>query len=212
MPPPSTGATCGDRPPRPQPDETPCGTCTAALAFAPRLLAFARRLTRNEADAWDLVQETWLRVHRAAVPPPAVTWSWVAAVCARAHIDERRADTRRRRRESCAAVAPPWADSVPHPADVHADTCDTAARRTALRRAVGALPPRARAVVVHRLYAERSTDDTARALGCAPGTVRATLAYATQRVRSALAGESGPLPAGPSEPLVGHASPPVRNR
>jgi len=36
----------------------------AAMQFAPQLYAAARRMTRNDADAADLVQETYLRAYR----------------------------------------------------------------------------------------------------------------------------------------------------
>ncbi len=56
-----------------------------------------------------------------------------------------------------------------------------AARR--VRQLVGVLPPRQREVVVLRLFEELSTAETARAMGCREGTVKALLFKAMQRLK-----------------------------
>lgn len=53
-----------------------------------------------------------------------------------------------------------------------------------VRAAVAALPPKQRAVVIARFFLDLSVDQTATALGCAPGTVKATTSHAVARLRA----------------------------
>ena len=66
------------------------------------------------------------------------------------------------------------------------DGGDDHATRIAVREAVAALPPRQRAAVVLRYFADLSVDDTAAALGCAPGTVKSLTHHGLAALRSAL--------------------------
>jgi RNA polymerase sigma factor (sigma-70 family) len=56
-------------------------------------------------------------------------------------------------------------------------------------RAVRALPPRQRAVVALRYYADLSEDEIAATLGCAAGTVKSQLAKAKATLARRLAAE-----------------------
>ncbi len=71
----------------------------------------------------------------------------------------------------------PVADSGPEPGawDTGAEDAQTVAL---VRRAVGRLPERQRDVVLLRRFEELSVEDTARVLGCRPGTVKAHLSKA----------------------------------
>jgi RNA polymerase sigma-70 factor (ECF subfamily) len=60
-----------------------------------------------------------------------------------------------------------------------------------LEVALDALTPRQRAVVVLRYLADLSTTDVAAVMGCAPGTVKATLHQALARLRVDLDGSEG---------------------
>lgn len=57
------------------------------------------------------------------------------------------------------------------------------AERLAVRAAVAGLPPRQRAALVLRYYADLSVQDTATAMGCAPGTVKALTHQALRALR-----------------------------
>lgn len=59
----------------------------------------------------------------------------------------------------------------------------------ALRRALLALTPAQRSVIVLRYYADRSIDDVARDLGKRPGTVRALTAQGLARLREQMTSE-----------------------
>ena len=78
-------------------------------------------------------------------------------------------------------------DDVPTTADqrsVEVDVVD----RAVLWDAVSALPPRQRAVVVLRYYADLSEADIADALGCSRGTVKSQAAAALTNLRRLAAG------------------------
>jgi RNA polymerase sigma factor (sigma-70 family) len=60
------------------------------------------------------------------------------------------------------------------------------ANAVAIRAAVAALPPRQRAAVALRYFADLSVDDTAAVLSCAPGTVKALTSQAIASLRVAL--------------------------
>jgi RNA polymerase sigma-70 factor (ECF subfamily) len=58
--------------------------------------------------------------------------------------------------------------------------------RIAIRAAVSALPPRQRAALVLRYFADMPVDEVARALDCAPGTVKSLTSKALDSLRTRL--------------------------
>jgi RNA polymerase sigma-70 factor (sigma-E family) len=127
-------------------------------ARRPALLRTAYLLTGQRQDAEDLVQVAlakvvphWRRI--AARPEP-----YVRQVLARESVTRWR---RRRWRETATDLLP----------ERDADGPDLD-QREALRRAVGALPPRQRAVVVLRYYEDLTEKETASVLGVTVGTVK----------------------------------------
>ncbi|GAB3985603.1 SigE family RNA polymerase sigma factor [Plantactinospora veratri] len=80
---------------------------------------------------------------------------------------------RRRRRENLVADVP----DRPAPAGPEADADE-------LRRALRALPPRQRAVVVLRHYEDLSERQVAQVLGCSVGTVKSQYSRAMAKLRS----------------------------
>ncbi len=68
----------------------------------------------------------------------------------------------------------------PDPGGMAADV----ATRAAVRQVLAALTDRQRAVVILRLFDDLSEAQVARILGCAVGTVKATLSQALARLRS----------------------------
>lgn len=60
-----------------------------------------------------------------------------------------------------------------------------AASAVAVRTAVSELPPRMREAVIHRYFLDRSVAETAQAMGCAEGTVKALVHKAMRVLRTA---------------------------
>jgi RNA polymerase sigma-70 factor (ECF subfamily) len=132
-----------------------------------RAVAFA---IADAARAEDAVQEAFARGLRrwrsvSAMEQP-VAWIYVVAVNV-ARRDWRRAS--RREIHGRAATAPDHSGPVTTAVDLH--------------EALLALTPRQRSAVVLRYLADLSTKDVAAALGCAEGTVKATLHQALAKLR-----------------------------
>jgi RNA polymerase sigma-70 factor (ECF subfamily) len=131
-------------------------------------------------EAEDLAQEAFTRAFRrwrdvAALERPAA-WVYVVAIREFGH-RRRRASRRRSAHDAMAAHRPevdPWA---------------AADARTDVSSVVAALPPRQRIAIVLRYHAGLSLEEVAQAMGCAVGTVKATLHAALGRLRVDLASE-----------------------
>jgi RNA polymerase sigma-70 factor (sigma-E family) len=152
----------------------------------PRLVGMLSLYTADPGVAEELAQETlarvwanWDKVRQMHAPGG---WTYRVAVNL-ANSAFRRRGAERRARERLVARGG-VAGLVPH---TDPDTPDT----IAVRRAVAALPPRQRTVVVLRYYADLPVDEVARAMGCAEGTVKSLMHRAVQTLRtsSALAEE-----------------------
>lgn len=136
------------------------------------LLRTAYLLTGSHADAEDLVQGAliktvphWKRI--ADRPEP-----YVRQVLARESVSRWR---RRRWRETATA-------ELPEPAATGPDLD----QRETMRKALAALPPRQRAVIVLRYYEDLTEKDTASVLGIAVGTVKSQAREGLAKLRELL--------------------------
>ena len=138
---------------------------------SPRLLRQLQQYTDPRVEVLDLLQEVWLRAFqkRHTFEGRGSFIGWLLMVSRTVGI----AAVRKRTREPSTQ-----------------ELTDVAARESAppdgLREAVLALPDRQRDVVLLRLVEGLSTAETARRLGCAEGTVKASLHQATQKLREHL--------------------------
>jgi RNA polymerase sigma-70 factor (sigma-E family) len=145
-----------------------------------RLRKVAYLLCQNWHRADDLVQSALTRLYahwdRAAVMdhPDA----YLRTIVVREYLTERRSGWARR--VSANGVLPEVVASNPD----HDAALD-------LRAALPRLPPRQRATLVLRFYCDLSVDETARLLGCTPGTVKSQTAKAMNSLRSLLDPASG---------------------
>ena len=141
----------------------------------PALLRLAVLLAGDRGHAEDLVQTAllksyrhWARITRAGDPT-----AYVRRVLVTTH-------TSWRRRSSTTEQV---VESFPDRADPVLPREDEEDLRTALR----ALPPRMRAAVVLRYYADLSEEQAAEAMGCSASTVNTQTARGLARLRSLLA-------------------------
>ncbi len=80
-----------------------------------------------------------------------------------------------------------WRAEIPAadvPDTVVADDADLVGSRDAVRQAVGCLPPRQRAVIVLRYFADLAEDEIAGVLGCSVATVRSQASRALAKLRA----------------------------
>ena len=154
-------------------------------ARLPALQRTAYLLTGNQADAEDLVQVALVR----CVP----CWSRIAdnpePYVRKVLVNENISRWRRRRWREVQV------DSPPEPATVDSTSDD----RLVLARALSALAPRQRAVIVLRYYEDLTERDTATLLGISVGSVKSQARDALARLRTLmpdLHDDAPPQPAG----------------
>jgi RNA polymerase sigma-70 factor (ECF subfamily) len=143
--------------------------------YSPRLLPYVRRYAGPDADAGDLLQELWLRAFtkRHTFDGRGSLLGWLFMIARTVGMTAVRKRTREPARDESVDV-------------VKLHDPEPALYPDAFRDAVLALPERQREVVLLRLIEGMSTSETARVLGCAEGTVKATLHQAMRNLRAAL--------------------------
>src|SRR5262249_38764973 len=151
-----------------------------ALPWMDDVYRFARSMTRDEADADDLVQETYLRAYRAwhTFEPGSDARRWLFTICRNVFLRTREREARRVDTggddavlETMAAVreASPFANTS---ADAIFSRIDLV---PAIRKALGTLPDAFRSAVVLVDVEGQSYDEAATVLGVPIGTVRSRL-------------------------------------
>ena len=143
-----------------------------------QLFYYLRRLAPSEADTWDLLQETWLRVFRSihSIRDPRTLPSFlyttarnVAVTRLRIRIDESPAVGQENGANDCAFIAFDDAEQVHH--------------------ALDRLPLPQREAVTLYFLEDLSIDEIACVLGVPVGTVKSRLHYAKQAIRKILSDE-----------------------
>ena len=149
-----------------------------------RVLALARHTLGNEADAQDIVQETFVRLWRQAErweSRGAQLSTWLHRVAMNlclSHIERvyKRMPLDDFDQDQIEAPSPPFDESL--------SECE---RMDALRTAVAALPARQRAAITLFYSADASTAETAEALGLSVKATESLLVRARQALRAQLA-------------------------
>jgi RNA polymerase sigma-70 factor (ECF subfamily) len=153
---------------------------TEMLKVMPRLLAFARVLTRNREAAEDLVQDTVVRALRAqqSFEPGSNMLAWLCTILRNQHISGLR-----RKRHDAMPV-----DDLPDSAASIGANQDDVVEMSEIRRALLKLSPEHREVLVMVAAAGLSYAEAAEICGCAVGTVKSRVNRARNELRRILAG------------------------
>lgn len=149
------------------------------LRHAPRVLAVARRMLADPAEAEDVAQETMLRLWRMAPDwrsGEAALATWLYRVASNLCLD------RLRRRRETGDEAPETADEAPSALE----TLARADRAAALRAALDGLPERQRLAIVLRHLEERSNPEIAAILGVSVEAVESLLARGRRELAARL--------------------------
>lgn len=158
----------------------------------PRLLAVARRLLRNEEDARDAVQDTFVSAFRSldAFAGGARVSTWLHRIAVNAALMRLR--TRRRKpEESIEDLLPAFLEDGHHARHPHEwrDGEDLLAQkedRDFVRACIDEMPEGYRTVLILRDIEEVDTTETARALGLTENLVKVRLHRARQALRGLL--------------------------
>ncbi|HET6634906.1 MAG TPA: SigE family RNA polymerase sigma factor [Streptomyces sp.] len=170
---PGTAGTAGTA------DGAPAGAPTFTSyvrARGPVLLRTARSLTADPCDAEDLLQTALTKTYLA--------WDRIAdhraldGYVRRALVNTRTSLWRKRRLDTFPVSELPEPAPQPGP-----DPAEQQAVRDAMWRAVCALPPRQRAMVVLRYYEDLSEAQTAAVMGVSVGTVKSAVSRALAKLR-----------------------------
>lgn len=143
------------------------------------VVALARHIMRNSADAEDIAQEAMLRVwtHAPRWQPLAAFRTWLTRIVVNLCLDRKRRAT-----PLPLDVAGDPADSTP---DVEQRLQDTEAERR-VSTAIDALPPRQRAAIALTYRDGLSNAEAAEALGTSVSALETLLVRAKQKLRSTL--------------------------
>jgi RNA polymerase sigma-70 factor (sigma-E family) len=165
--------TAGGLPGRGQPRADDPGFRDYVTARSGSLLRMAYVLTRNRADAEDLVQAALAKTYQAwdRIEDRTALDGYVRRAMVNTHISW----WRRRRLEEY-----PTEDLPDRPVADHAAGSEL---HDALRRALDRLPRRMRAAVVLRYYEDMSEAEIAEVLGVSQGTVKSTVSRAVAKLR-----------------------------
>jgi RNA polymerase sigma-70 factor (ECF subfamily) len=155
------------------------------------VLRWVRRYADGPDEAEDLHQEVWKRVleRRSTYRGDGSFRGWLHRVARGVATDRVRARESRRRRQGRSrqeAMGSSGRGPGGDAPDPHARIDDERRLRRA-REALAGLPARQRETVELRLLDGMSTRETARAMDCAEGTVKAALSQALNNLRRALA-------------------------
>lgn len=145
-----------------------------------QLFYYLRRLAPSEADTWDLLQETWMRVFRSlkSIRDPRTLPAFlyttarnVAVSRLRIRVDEMRATGEDAGANDCAFIAFDDAEQVHH--------------------ALDRLPLPQREAVTLYFLEDLSIDEIARVLDVPVGTVKSRLHYGKQAIRNIITNGDG---------------------
>jgi len=145
----------------------------------------ARRMVHSHEDASDVTQEVLIRVHRALprFAGRAQLRTWLFRITVNLCLDF----AARRSRDVLTGVGDLLKEPVAHPHDGPAEWVERRELGETVAQAIEMLPPRQRAMVVLRVYQDLPYADISRIMGCAEGTVKATMFAAFAKLRTALA-------------------------
>lgn len=161
------------------------------IKYREAVYRIARRMVHSHEDASDVAQEVFIRVHRALprFAARSALRTWLFRITVNMCLDY---NGRKARDVLTGLKELAW---EPSPHDNPAEMAEARELERIVAQAVDGLPPRQRAMVVLRVYQDLPHVEIGRIMGCAEGTVKATMFAAFGKLRKTLA------------PYVGAAAP-----
>jgi RNA polymerase sigma-70 factor (ECF subfamily) len=151
-----------------------------------RVMSLAFRITADRSTAEDVVQETFMRAHRALhrFDARAQFSTWIHRIATNAALDVTR---QRRTRREVAYEDPAAADPAPSAEPGPERLAESGDLRRALHRAMTSLTLVERAAFVLRHYEGKSTDEIGERLGLQASATRQAVFRAVRKLRQSLA-------------------------
>jgi RNA polymerase sigma-70 factor, ECF subfamily len=149
-----------------------------------RLLYFIRRLVRDDADAWDVLQKTWVRVLAGirSLDDPRSLAPWLYRIARNtAHTHARRAEWQHEPLDD----QPDLGAVDPADEGIEFEDADR------VHRGLLALSLPHREVLTLYFLQDLSVEEVATVLGVPPGTVKSRLHYARRALRKTIEGDRG---------------------
>jgi RNA polymerase sigma-70 factor (ECF subfamily) len=160
----------------------------SALQYLDGLYGYAMTLTHNEAEAEDLVQETYLRAVPAfgQLRPDSNLKSWLFTILRNVRLNQlRQSKSKPRVVEINEPVSGAWEFEDKSSKDPFVSYL-TKVKQADMRKAIENLPAAYREVIVLREFEELSYGEIAEVLDCPPGTVMSRLSRAREKLKKML--------------------------
>jgi RNA polymerase sigma-70 factor, ECF subfamily len=163
------------------------GSDATGLEYLDSLYGYAMVLTRNRAEAEDLVQEAYVRAMPAMnrLRSESNVKGWLFKILRNAWLNHLR------KRRTAPEIA--WSDvedgslgDIAEPSKDSYHALVSKLERAQVRAAIQALPPKFREIILLREFEELSYDEIAGLLHCPVGTVMSRLARARSKLRGLL--------------------------
>lgn len=155
-----------------------------------RIYMIANHILRNNDDALDVTQETFLRAWKnlARFDGTASLGSWLSRIASNASIDliRRRQSHPQTEFEAAPMAIDAASRTTPSQPSKPGDNLDRAEMRERFERALATLSPEHRAVIVLKEIDDLSYQEIADAVGCSIGTVMSRLFYARKKLQNEL--------------------------
>ncbi len=160
--------------------------------LAPRVHGFFARSFRDESIADDLLQVTFMKVHRARdqYRRESRVLPWIFGVAARVRLDE----LRKRKRLPEDADEEAVARAEDHEGETPEQSLSQKDRATAVHAALDALPESYRAVIHLHRFEGMTFPEIAEVLGTSAGAVKLRAFRGYERLRESLASLAGKTP------------------
>jgi RNA polymerase sigma-70 factor (ECF subfamily) len=155
-----------------------------------RIYMHVFQIVRNEEDALDLTQETFIRAWKSLrrFDAAAAFSSWLHRIATNAAIDlcRRRQVRPQTEIESGTMKIDPASRTTPSRSETPGASLDRAEIRRRVEEAFATLSPEHRAVIVLKEIEDLSYEEIALHLGCSMGTVMSRLFYARKKLQTLL--------------------------
>jgi RNA polymerase sigma-70 factor (ECF subfamily) len=171
-----------------------CQVDAIGIEYLDGLYSYALVLSRNRADAEDLVQETYVRAMQAMgrLRPDSNIKSWFYTILRNVWLNQLR-----KRRSGPQTLDPSmdegFANEMVEPSKSSYELYVSKVEREQVRAAIRKLPVDFREVIVLREYEELSYQEIASIVGCPVGTVMSRLGRARSKLRELLSGYKGEI-------------------